>query len=157
MRKRAPATRARAPGARRCARAAGSSLGPRYAFMRPKAVQNALAVALGVRQASGMVACSSHPERCALLLGTAATSPRPATLTARPAAQPTDWTIKMNKKEKRLAMATALQSAAGSITVVDDVQARARPFVAGKPQRVRVPVGGAAGARSCWCRVPCYS
>ena len=29
--------------------------------------------------------------------------------------QPTDWTIKMNKKERRLAVATALQSAAGSI------------------------------------------
>ena len=36
--------------------------------------------------------------------------------------QPTDWTIKMNKKERRLALATALQSAAGSITVVEDIK-----------------------------------
>lgn len=41
----------------------------------------------------------------------------------------------MNKKEKRLAMATALQSAAGSITVVDDVQARARPSAAADLRR----------------------
>lgn len=36
--------------------------------------------------------------------------------------RPRDWTIKMNKKEKRLAMATALQSAAGSIIVVEDLK-----------------------------------
>ena len=72
--------------------------------------------------------CSSQPARvlraaaCKLCkLGGGSAAP-----TACPPAQPTDWTIKMNKKEKRLAMATALQSAAGSITVVDDVQARAR-------------------------------
>jgi large subunit ribosomal protein L4 len=35
--------------------------------------------------------------------------------------QPRDWSIKMNKKERRLAMATALQTAAGSMTVVDDL------------------------------------
>ncbi|KAK9827989.1 hypothetical protein WJX81_005702 [Elliptochloris bilobata] len=37
--------------------------------------------------------------------------------------KPTDWTIKMNKKERRLALATALQSAAGSIIVIDELQA----------------------------------
>jgi len=36
--------------------------------------------------------------------------------------QPKDWTIKMNKKERRLAIATALQSAAAVITVVDDIK-----------------------------------
>ena len=36
--------------------------------------------------------------------------------------QPKDWSIKMNKKERRLATATALQSAAQSITVVDDIK-----------------------------------
>lgn len=35
--------------------------------------------------------------------------------------QPRDWSIKMNKKERRLAMATALQTAASSMTVVDDL------------------------------------
>lgn len=35
--------------------------------------------------------------------------------------QPKDWSIKMNKKERRLALSTALQSAAGDIVVVDDV------------------------------------
>ena len=38
--------------------------------------------------------------------------------------QPCDWTIKMNKKERRLGVATALQSAADSITVIDDVKVR---------------------------------
>jgi large subunit ribosomal protein L4 len=33
--------------------------------------------------------------------------------------RPRDWSIKMNKKERRLAMATALQSAAGDIVVVE--------------------------------------
>ena len=67
----------------------------------------------------------------------------------------------MNKKEKRLAMATALQSAAGSITVVDDVQARARPSAAAdlRPGRVAVLASGAvralvAGAL-CPAAVPC--
>lgn len=36
--------------------------------------------------------------------------------------QPKDYSIKMNKKERRLATATALQSAAQSITVVDDIK-----------------------------------
>lgn len=35
--------------------------------------------------------------------------------------KPRDWGIKMNKKERRLAMATALQSAAGDTMVVDAV------------------------------------
>lgn len=35
--------------------------------------------------------------------------------------KPRDWSIKMNKKERRLAMGTALQSAAGSIVVVEDL------------------------------------
>lgn len=39
-------------------------------------------------------------------------------------AQPTDWTIKINKKERRLAVATALQSAAPDIKVIEDVQVR---------------------------------
>lgn len=34
--------------------------------------------------------------------------------------KPKDWSIKMNKKERRLALATALQSAANDIIVVDD-------------------------------------
>jgi large subunit ribosomal protein L4 len=33
--------------------------------------------------------------------------------------KPRDWTIKMNKKERRLAMGTALQSAADDMVVVD--------------------------------------
>ena len=37
--------------------------------------------------------------------------------------KPKDWSIKMNKKERRLAMATAIQSAAGSMIVVDDLGA----------------------------------
>lgn len=39
-----------------------------------------------------------------------------------PAVQPTDWTIKINKKERRLAVATALQSAAGDIKVIEDIK-----------------------------------
>jgi len=35
--------------------------------------------------------------------------------------KPRDWSIKMNKKERRLAMATALQSAASAMIVVDDI------------------------------------
>lgn len=34
--------------------------------------------------------------------------------------KPRDWSISMNKKERRLAMATALQSAAADIIVVED-------------------------------------
>jgi large subunit ribosomal protein L4 len=34
--------------------------------------------------------------------------------------KPRDWSISMNKKERRLAMATALQSAAADIVVVED-------------------------------------
>lgn len=33
--------------------------------------------------------------------------------------KPKDWSINMNKKEKKLAMATALQSAAGDMTVIE--------------------------------------
>jgi large subunit ribosomal protein L4 len=33
--------------------------------------------------------------------------------------KPVDWTIKMNKKERRLALATALASAAGDVVAVD--------------------------------------
>jgi ribosomal protein L4 len=36
--------------------------------------------------------------------------------------QPKDWSISMNKKERRLALATALQSAAGDVVVVDDIK-----------------------------------
>lgn len=35
--------------------------------------------------------------------------------------KPKDWSIKMNKKERRLALSTALQSAAGDIVVVDSI------------------------------------
>jgi large subunit ribosomal protein L4 len=35
--------------------------------------------------------------------------------------KPKDWSIKMNKKERRLAMATAIQSAASSMIVVDGI------------------------------------
>ena len=35
--------------------------------------------------------------------------------------KPCDWTIKMNKKERRLAVGTALQSAAVNMTVVEDI------------------------------------
>jgi large subunit ribosomal protein L4 len=35
--------------------------------------------------------------------------------------KPKDWSIKMNKKERRLAMATALQSCAEDMIVVDDL------------------------------------
>ena len=41
-----------------------------------------------------------------------------------PSLQPVDWTIKINKKERRLAVATALQSAATDITVEDDIKVR---------------------------------
>ena len=37
--------------------------------------------------------------------------------------KPRDWTIKMNKKEKRLAMATTLQNAACDTIVVEDLDA----------------------------------
>jgi len=36
-------------------------------------------------------------------------------------AQPKDWKIKMNKKERRLALATALQSASSDILVVESL------------------------------------
>ncbi len=42
--------------------------------------------------------------------------------------QPKDWSIKMNKKERRLALATALQSAAPSTTVVEDLSVLPRCF-----------------------------
>lgn len=35
--------------------------------------------------------------------------------------KPKDWSIKMNKKERRLALATALQSAAADVVVVDSI------------------------------------
>ena len=35
--------------------------------------------------------------------------------------QPKDWSIKMNKKERRLALATALQSAAPDMLAVDSI------------------------------------
>lgn len=35
--------------------------------------------------------------------------------------QPKDWSIKMNKKERRLALATALQSAANDIIVIESL------------------------------------
>lgn len=35
--------------------------------------------------------------------------------------QPKDWSISMNKKERRLALATALQSAASDVVVVDSI------------------------------------
>ena len=38
--------------------------------------------------------------------------------------QPTDWAIKMNKKERRLAVATALQSATGDIIVAENIRVR---------------------------------
>ena len=38
--------------------------------------------------------------------------------------KPKDWSIKMNKKERRLAMATAIQSAAPAMIVVDDLSAK---------------------------------
>jgi ribosomal protein L4 len=40
-------------------------------------------------------------------------------------AQPKDWSISMNKKERRLALATALQSAAADTVVVDGIAAAA--------------------------------
>lgn len=36
--------------------------------------------------------------------------------------QPCDWTIKMNKKERRLALATALQDATPDMVVVQDLK-----------------------------------
>lgn len=39
--------------------------------------------------------------------------------------KPKDWSIRMNKKERRLALSTALQSAAGDIVVADDVTSAA--------------------------------
>jgi len=36
--------------------------------------------------------------------------------------KPKDWSVKMNKKERRLALATALQSAAPSTVVVSDLE-----------------------------------
>jgi large subunit ribosomal protein L4 len=41
--------------------------------------------------------------------------------------KPKDWSIKMNKKERRLAMATAIQSASGAMIVVDDLAKVATP------------------------------
>ena len=47
-------------------------------------------------------------------------------ITGRSVLQPTDWTIKINKKERRLAVATALQSAAGDIKVIEDIKVRSQ-------------------------------
>jgi len=38
--------------------------------------------------------------------------------------KPKDWSIKMNKKERRLALATALQSAAADMLVVEDLNSK---------------------------------
>jgi large subunit ribosomal protein L4 len=38
--------------------------------------------------------------------------------------KPKDWSIKMNKKERRLALATALQSAAADVTVVESLEGK---------------------------------
>lgn len=38
------------------------------------------------------------------------------------APQPKDWSIKMNKKERRLALATALQSAAANTVTIRDLK-----------------------------------
>ena len=45
-----------------------------------------------------------------------------------PCVQATDWSIKINKKERRLAVATALQNAAADILVVESI--RVSPFLA---------------------------
>ena len=38
--------------------------------------------------------------------------------------QPVDWSVKINKKERRLAVATALQSAAADVIVAGDITVR---------------------------------
>ena len=43
--------------------------------------------------------------------------------------QPVDWSIKMNKKERRLAVATALQSAAADVMVAGKIAVRFLPFL----------------------------
>jgi len=59
------------------------------------------------------------------------------TIMTRP--QPKDWSIKMNKKERRLALATALQSAAGDVVVVESISSDGK---------VRLCTsGGGAGSR----------
>lgn len=69
-----------------------------------------------------------------------------ALLSPATALQPKDWSIKMNKKERRLALATALQSAAADTVVVESV---AVPD--GKTKSL-VTVRGAQGM---WQNCPC--
>lgn len=57
--------------------------------------------------------------------------------------KPKDWGIKMNKKERRLALATALHSAAGSIVTVRDLKSQ---FTAGPKTRTLVDTLAKLGA-----------
>lgn len=57
--------------------------------------------------------------------------------------KPKDWSIHMNKKERRLALATALQSAAGSTVIVSNF---AEPFASGPKTKTMVDTLATVGA-----------
>ncbi len=53
-----------------------------------------------------------------------------------PVSQPKDWGIRMNKKERRLALATAFQSATANTVIVEDLKVRSTASpVACKPAK----------------------
>ena len=53
--------------------------------------------------------------------------------------QPKDWGIRMNKKERRLALATAFQSATANTVIVEDLKVRSTASpVARKPAKFGV-------------------
>lgn len=55
--------------------------------------------------------------------------------------QPKDWSTKMNKKERRLALATALQSASPATTIIEDLTVSAGYKIELPKMRAREPVG----------------
>ena len=68
-------------------------------------------------------ACCTVPAANAGGGGAAAAALTPPASDSRPVAQPRDWSASMNKKEKKLALSTALQSAAADMIVCDDFSA----------------------------------
>ena len=63
---------------------------------------------------------------------------------------PRDWTIGMNKKERRLALASALQSAAVDMVVVEDFKPDADEPVKTKALLENLEAVGASAVSSCW-------
>lgn len=65
--------------------------------------------------------------------------------------KPKDWTITMNKKERRLAMSSALQNAADSIVVVEDLEGKFEDKKTKNMVAALSKLGVAAGEKAVLC------